>query len=30
MLFWTIDEYNKFAEVMKDKPVSFYAFEILF
>lgn len=25
MLFWTIDEYNKFAEVMKDKPVSFYA-----
>ena len=30
MLFWTIAEYSKFAEVMKDKPASFYAFEILF
>ena len=30
MLFWTKDEYLKFAEVMKDKPVSYYAFEILY
>lgn len=30
MLFWTKEEYLKFAEVMKDKPVSFYAFEVLY
>ncbi|MCF0130765.1 MAG: site-specific integrase [Pseudobutyrivibrio sp.] len=30
MLFWTKDEYLAFAEVMKEKPVSFYAFEILY
>ena len=30
MLFWTKDEYLKFSEVMKDKPVSYYAFEVLY
>lgn len=30
MLFWTKDEYLKFAEVMKEKPLSYYAFEILY
>lgn len=30
MLFWTKDEYLRFAEVMKEKPVSYYAFEILY
>lgn len=30
MLFWTKEEYKKFAEVMMDKPVSFYAFEMLY
>jgi integrase len=30
MLFWTKDEYLKFAEVMKEKPISYYAFEILY
>ena len=30
MLFWTKEEYLKFAEVMKDKPVSYYAFEVLY
>lgn len=30
MLFWTKDEYKKFAEVMMDKPVTFYAFEMLY
>lgn len=29
MLFWTKEEYLKFAEVMMDKPVSYYAFEML-
>ena len=29
MLFWTKEEYLKFAEVMMDKPLSFYAFEML-
>ena len=24
--FWTQEEYKKFAEVMMDKPISFYAF----
>jgi len=30
MLFWTKDEYLKFADSMMDKPVSFYAFEMLY
>lgn len=30
MLFWTQEEYKKFSEEMMDKPVSFYAFEMLY
>ena len=30
MLFWTMDEYLKFSEVMKEKPISYYAFQILY
>jgi integrase len=30
MLFWTKDEYQIFADAMMDKPVSFYAFEMLY
>jgi integrase len=30
MLFWTKDEYMKFADAMMDKPLSFYAFEMLY
>lgn len=30
MLFWTEEEYGKFIEAVKDKPISFYAFEILY
>jgi integrase len=30
MLFWTKDAYIKFADVMMDKPVSYYAFEVLY
>ena len=30
MLFWTQDEYKKFSEEMMEKPVSFYAFEMLY
>ncbi len=30
MLFWTLDEYQKFAEAIKDKPMSYYAFQILY
>jgi integrase len=30
MLFWTKEEYLKFADVMMDKPLSFYAFEMLY
>ncbi|MDR2046343.1 MAG: site-specific integrase [Clostridiales bacterium] len=30
MLFWTKGEYLKFADAMMDKPVSFYAFEVLY
>ena len=30
MLFWTKAEYLKFAEVMIDKPLSYYAFEVLY
>ncbi len=28
--FWTQEEYQKFIEVVADKPVSFYAFEVLY
>ena len=30
MLFWTKDEYLKFAKVVMDKPTSYYAFEVLY
>ena len=30
MMFWTKEQYLKFAEVMMDKPLSFYAFEMLY
>ena len=30
MLFWTREEYTKFSEAMMDKPLSFYAFEVLY
>ena len=30
MLFWTKEEYLKFADAMMDKPRSFYAFELLY
>ncbi|MET0015952.1 tyrosine-type recombinase/integrase [Oscillibacter sp.] len=30
MLFWTKDEYLKFTDAMMDKPISFYAFEMLY
>ena len=30
MLFWTKDEYLKFSEAIMDKPISFYAFEVLY
>lgn len=30
MLFWTQDEYKKFSEAVMDKPMSFYAFEMLY
>ena len=30
MLFWTKEEYLKFADVMLDKPQSYYAFEMLY
>ena len=30
MQFWTKEEYLKFSEVMMDKPISYYAFEILY
>ena len=30
MLFWTKEEYLKFAEVMMDKSQSYYAFEVLY
>ena len=30
MNFWTKDEYMQFSEAMMDKPVSFYAFEMLY
>ena len=30
MLFWTKEEYLKFADAMMDKPLSFYVFEMLY
>ena len=30
MSFWTKDEYLKFADAMMDKPLSYYAFEMLY
>ena len=30
MLFWTKDEFTKFSEAMMDKPISYYAFEMLY
>ena len=30
MLFWTKKEYLKFADAMMDKPLSYYAFEMLY
>ena len=30
MLFWTRDEFFQFIETMKSKPISYYAFELLF
>ena len=30
MLFWTKEEYLKFADAMMDKPMCFYAFEMLY
>ena len=30
MLYWTKEEYLKFADAVMDKPVSYYAFEILY
>ena len=30
MLFWTKEEYTRFAEEMMDKPLSYYAFQLLY
>ena len=30
MQFWTLEEYQKFANVIADKPMSYYAFQILY
>ena len=30
MLFWTKAEYQRFADAMMDKPISYYAFEMLY
>lgn len=30
MEFWTKEEYSKFADEMMEKPISFYAFEVLY
>lgn len=30
MQFWTREEYTKFSEAMMDKPISYYAFEMLY
>ena len=29
-VIWTLEEYQKFSEVMQDKPMFFYAFEVLY
>ena len=30
MLFWTKEEYQQFSEAMMDKPISYYAFQMLY
>ncbi len=30
MLFWTLEEYQQFIEAMKEKPISYYVFQILY
>lgn len=30
IIFWTAEEYHKFSEAIMDKPLSFYAFEMLY
>ena len=30
MQFWTKEEYQRFAEAIMDKPMSYYAFEMLY
>lgn len=30
MLFWTREEYMKFSDAIKDKPVAYYAFQVLY
>ncbi len=30
MLFWTKEEYTRFSEAIMDKPISYYAFEMLY
>lgn len=30
MLFWTKEEYLKFSEAIQDKPISYYAFQVLY
>ena len=30
MLFWTKEEYERFSDAMMDKPMSYYAFEMLY
>ena len=30
MLFWTREEYTKFSDAMRDKPMSFYALRWLY
>lgn len=29
-MFWTLEEYQQFIEAMKEKPISYYAFQILY
>lgn len=30
MQFWTKDEYLRFSDAISDKPLAFYAFEVLY
>ena len=30
MLFWTKREYQRFSDAMMDKPMSYYAFQVLY